>query len=491
MATNAQAPKPMAQIRHIPECAYVPMSIVQDTPFVDGYTDEELVNRRISVYSHMVHNRNNGDLAKEHWYLNHTVSLWNVAVEVGTLISGPDAETLADMLTTQDLTKCSAGQGKYTPILNNRGGLINDPVMYRLGAQEFLFTSSDSDMQRIAEDFLDGLVTAGMALDVQVSMPDIAMVQIQGPNAVDVMRDLLDDDSFMTADNYIPYYWFTECEKNEVGQWVQTAGAKIRRSMTCHDGTVVEISTPRTGFSRLPGFECIVYNASKVGKSFWETTVAAVRAHGGDQIGPGHTQRIPGGILSFGNDITRDGLTNPFEVYVDHTQLNRIIPISKKGWYRGKEAIEQLRETGPSRKLVGIRIMGESVGWYNDGSMSRLWHVYDRHDVHWLPESTHRQADGTIRTPAGDVYDANDAVEVEFGRPEFLGRFYILPEGTQKLGDVTSACWSPQHEINIARGFVPIDQSREGTNLTVMTEWGLRDAIVIPMPYTPENVDIK
>ena len=507
MATKRKSlPKLKAPLRHIPECGYVPMSIVQDTPFVDGYTDEELANRNVSVYSHMVHNRYNGNpknekeknqlLAKEHWLLNNTVSQWNVAVEAGTRISGPDAEEFANMLTPQDLTKCSPGQGKYTPILNNAGGIINDPVMYRLGEQEFLFTSSDSDMQRTAEDFLDGLRAAGTDLDVTVDMPDVGMIQVQGPRAIDVMRELLGEDDFMTDERYIPYYWFTECEKVD-RKWVPTADAKIWRQVSLPSGAVAEIATPRTGFSRLPGFETIVRDVSNVGAEFWQTLLAVVRKHGGDHIGPGHTTRIPGGILSFGNDMTRDGTTNPLEVYTDETQLNRIVPASKEAWYRGKEAVARLREEGPSRKLVGIRIMGGPVGWYNDGSMSRNWQAYDREDVVMLPEGTHIREDGfvyyrngrAVRDSGGSHISELQAVQIDFGRPELLGRVYVLPDSAEKLGDVTSACWSPENEINIARGFVPTELSDVGTHLAVRTEWGLRDAVVVPMPYVPEKVN--
>lgn len=504
---NSSLPELKSPLRHIPECGYVPMSIVQDTPFVDGYTDEELANRNISVYSHMVHNRYNGDpkneaeknalLAREHWYLNNTVSQWNVAVEVGTRISGPDAEKFANMLTPQDLTECSPGQGKYTPILNNAGGVINDPVMYRLGEQEFLFTSSDSDMQRIAEDFLDGLRAAGTELDVSVDMPDIGMIQVQGPNAIMVMRDLFDDQDFMLKEKgkYIPYYWFTECEKVD-GKMTPTADSKVWRQVQLPSGAVAEIATPRTGFSRLPGFETIVRDVSNVGAEFWRTLLAIVRKHGGDHIGPGHTTRIPGAILSFGNDMTRDGLTTPVEVYVDDVQLNRIVPSSKEAWYRGKEAVAQMRADGPKRRLVGIRIMGEPVGWYNDGSMSRNWQVYDREDVHMLPAGTSLRDDGFVYHRNGRAFKDADgnhltgeqAVQIDFGKPEMLGRVYVLPGSAEKLGDVTSACWSPENEINIARGFVPTEMSAVGTHLAVRTEWGLRDAVVVPMPYTAENV---
>ncbi|MDN5819657.1 MAG: hypothetical protein L0H38_02790 [bacterium] len=506
MATKRKSlPKLKSSLRHIPECGYVPMSIVQDTPFVDGYTDEELANRNISVYSHMVHNRYNSDptgkmskndrLAKEHWYLNNTVSQWNVAVEVGTRISGPDAEKFANMLTSQDLTKCSPGQGKYTPILNNAGGIINDPVMYRLGEQEFLFTSSDSDMQRIAEDFLDGLRAGGMELDATVDMPDVGMIQVQGPRAIDVMRDLLGEEDFMSDERYIPYYWFTECVKED-GKYTPAPGSKVWREVRLPSGGVAEIATPRTGFSRLPGFETIVRDVSNVGAEFWKTLLAVVRKHGGDHIGPGHTTRIPGGILSFGNDMTRDGKTTPVEVYTDDNQLNRIVPASKEAWYRGKEAIARMRAEGPQRRLVGIRIMGEPLGWYNDGSMSRNWQVYDRQDVVMLPSGTTVRDDGLVyyangrafRDSTGDQLTKLQAVQIDFGRPDLLGRVYVLPETSEKLGDVTSACWSPENEINIARGFVPTELSDVGTHLTVRTEWGLRDAVVVPMPYVPEKV---
>lgn len=498
-AAQLPGPNPMPLLRHIPTCTYVPMSIVQDTPFADGYSYEELENRNISVYSHMIHNRNNGDCEREHWLLNNTVSLWNVAVEKWVTITGSDAEKAADMLTTQDLTRCKPGQGKYTPILNNRGGVINDPVLYRLGKEELLFTSSDSDMERIAEGFFDGLEYSGINLDVNVDTPDGAMVQVQGPRAKEVLEELFSGNE-NTVITDIPYYWLIECERDENGLFaldengnkIPRKGAAVRRKMTLLDGTVVTVFIARTGFSRLAGFEIGLFGASKHGAMFWKTVHSVVRKYDGDHIGPGHTQRIPGGILSFGNDIPRDGSVSPLSVYIDDTQRNRIVPANKEGWYRGKEAVAELRANGgPSHLLVGLRIMGEPVGWYNDGSMSRNWQVYDREEVHWLPKRARRQDDGTVTRRSGEPYKADDVVTVEFGDPDVQGRMYVLPDTAEKLGDVTSACWSPENQMNIARGYVPVEKSDVGTSLTVMTEWGLRDAVVIPMPYTPENVALN
>src|ERR671930_2704425 len=99
-----------------------------------------------SFYNHMYHPRHYGDPVEEYWQLLNGVTLWDVAVERQVEITGRDAFTLANMLVPRDLAKCKVGQCKYVFITSQEGGILNDPVLLRLGENHFWLSLADSDI---------------------------------------------------------------------------------------------------------------------------------------------------------------------------------------------------------------------------------------------------------------------------------------------------------------------------------------------------------
>ena len=61
------------------------------------------------------------------------VTLWDVSVERIVEITGPDSSIFINSLTCRDLTKCVIGQGKYMLVTAPNGGIVNGPVLLRLG----------------------------------------------------------------------------------------------------------------------------------------------------------------------------------------------------------------------------------------------------------------------------------------------------------------------------------------------------------------------
>ncbi|MCH8937491.1 MAG: glycine cleavage system protein T, partial [Gemmatimonadetes bacterium] len=86
-----------------------------------------------TVYNHMLLPTAYDDLEKEYWKLLNDVTVWDVSVERQVEITGPDGFAFTNLLTPRDLTKCKVGQGKYVVITADDGGIINDPVLLRLG----------------------------------------------------------------------------------------------------------------------------------------------------------------------------------------------------------------------------------------------------------------------------------------------------------------------------------------------------------------------
>src|SRR5256885_3857699 len=154
-----------------------------------------------SVYNHHYHPRLYRDPIEEYWQLLEGVTVWDVGgAERQVEISGPDAFRFTNMLTPRNLERCEVGQGKYAFITDERGGIINDPVLLRLAENHFWLSLADSDVLLWAKG---AAYHSGM--DVQIREPDVWPMQVQGPRSKEVIGSLFGEDVVN-----LRYYWCAE-----------------------------------------------------------------------------------------------------------------------------------------------------------------------------------------------------------------------------------------------------------------------------------------
>src|SRR5574341_266204 len=275
-----------------------------------------------TVYNHMFFPICFADLEEEYWHLINHVTLWDVAVERQVEITGKDAFRFTNMLTPRDLGRCAVGQGKYVVITADDGGIINDPVLLRLGEKHFWLALADSDVLLWARG-----VAVQAGLDVRITEPDVSPLQIQGPKAKDVVRTLFGERAVA-----LKYYWFLE---------------------TSLDGIPVVVT--RTGWTGEVGYEVYLRDGSK-GEALWERIMAAGKPHNIRPTGPSDIPRIHAGILNWGADLTLDN--NVYEV-----GLERLVDEHKKDDYIGRDALRRIKAQGVKRKLVGVEIAGERIAF--------------------------------------------------------------------------------------------------------------------------------
>lgn len=139
-----------------------------------------------SVYNRTYHPRHYGDPVAEYWSLLNGVTLWDVGVERQIEITGPDAFDFTNLLVTRDLTGCQVGQCKYVFLTDDDGGILNDPVLLRLGENHFWLSLADSDILLWARG-----VAYRSGYDVQIREADVGPLQVQGPKSAAVMRDII------------------------------------------------------------------------------------------------------------------------------------------------------------------------------------------------------------------------------------------------------------------------------------------------------------
>ena len=283
-----------------------------------------------SVYNHMYIPRDFGDPIKNFWNLVNAAILCDVAVERQVEITGPDAAKFTQLLTPRDLSNAAVGQCKYVLITNADGGILNDPVLLRLGQNHFWISLADSDVLLWAQG-----VAVNSGLDVNISEPDVSPLQLQGPNSGKVMEALFGE---QIAD--LRYYWLEEMEL---------------------DGIPLIVS--RTGWSSELGYELYLRDGSR-GDELWEKIMAAGKPHG---LAVGHTssiRRIEGGMLSYHADM--DIHTNPYELGLD-----RLVNLEAGTDFIGRQALQAISDTGVSRKQVGLVIEGDAL----NGPNTTFWPV--------------------------------------------------------------------------------------------------------------------
>jgi glycine cleavage system aminomethyltransferase T len=307
---------------------------IRKSPFF--YAHQRHGVQSYTVTNRQYHPRHYDDPIAEYWKLVNDVTMWDVAAERQVEITGPDAFALTNMLTPRDLTKCAVTQCKFVLNTDVDGGIINNPVLLRLGENHFWLSVADGDVLLWAKG-----VAAASGMDVQIREPDVAPVQIQGPKSKDLMVDLF-------AENILDlkYYWMDEHEL---------------------DGMDVVVS--RTGYTGEVGFEIYLKNASRDGMKFWDTVLEAGKPHDLAVIGPSQIRRVEAGILSYGSDIALDNnlysdyrFLNPYEVGLEYT-----VDLDQEADFIGKEALKRIADEGVSRKVVAVELIGDPlVGYIED-----------------------------------------------------------------------------------------------------------------------------
>jgi len=293
-------------------------SRIRKSPYFDATVAAGVA--QFTVYNRMYLPVSYGDPEAEYWRLIQGVSLWDVAVQRQVEVAGADAEKLVRYLTPRDLSDFRIGQGKYVPLCDHRGCLINDPVLLKLAEDRYWLSIADSDVLLWAR-----AVAAEGHFDVQITEPDVSPLAVQGPKAVEVVADL-----FGEWVRSLKYFWFREAEL---------------------DG--IPLQLVRAGWSKQGGFELFLQDGAR-GVELWERVMDAGERYGIAPGTPNHRERIESGLLSFGGDT--DAETNPFEV-----RMGGYVSIQRKDDFIGKAALTQIAREGPRRLQVGLSLDGEAL----------------------------------------------------------------------------------------------------------------------------------
>lgn len=122
------------------------------------------------------------DLNLEHKAVRTTAGLFDVSALKKVFITGPDALEVCNHMCTRDLTKIYPGKSAYTVILNEKGCITDDGIMFHLSPNNWMLVhSSGASMEQLTKSAADK--------DVSIKFDDnLHDISLQGPKAVDFLN---------------------------------------------------------------------------------------------------------------------------------------------------------------------------------------------------------------------------------------------------------------------------------------------------------------
>lgn len=255
----------------------------------------------------------------EHQAVRTQAGLFDVSHMGELRVKGPDALRFLDWLTPNAVAKLADGQIHYTGFLTERGTFVDDLLIYRESADDFLLVVNAGN---IDQDFAWVQDHAkGFEVAVTNESDATGQVALQGPHAEAILQGLTD---LKLAD--IAYYCFTRG---------QVAGLPCLVS--------------RTGYTGEDGFE--IYCAAKDSEAIWNAVLAAGKPKGLIPAGLGcrNTLRLEAKMALYGHEISD-------EIHALEAGLGWIVKLDK-GDFIGREALQKAKAEGLPRKLVGFKTL--------------------------------------------------------------------------------------------------------------------------------------
>lgn len=262
-------------------------------------------------------------------HLRRAVQLWDVGGERVVEVAGPDALRLVQMATPRYLGELAPDRCAYIPAVDAEGGMLNDPVLTRIGENRYWLALADGDLGQ----FLKGLA-AGARLNVRVFEPDVWILAIQGPRSGELAGRIWSD---------APALGFF--------RWMHVPLLGRRMVLA------------RTGFSATRGYELYVEGSADL-PEIWDRLMEAGQDLDVRAGCPNLIERIEAGLLSYGNDMTVEH--TPFEAGLGaFCQLDFVTEaVCHAALVNRQEPVRQIRP---------VEVSGEKVP-----PVATLWDVTDR-----------------------------------------------------------------------------------------------------------------
>ena len=291
---------------------------VRSTPFTKKIEEQGV--KSYTVYNHMLLPTSFSNVDEEYLHLKKDVQLWDVSVQREIEISGKDAHQLVQLMTCRDLSKSKVGSCYYVPLIDSNGGMVNDPLIYKLEDNLWRVCIADSDVLLYAKG-----IAAGKKLNVKIFEANIDTLAVQGPKSFKLMEDVFGKE--ISKLKFFKYNFF-----------------KFKNN---------KFLISRSGFSKQGGYEIHVENV-KAGLELYDYFFEVGKKYNIKPGAPNHAERIEGGLLSYGNDMLISD--NPFEC-----GFEKLVHLNDNVEFIGKDSLKKILKNGIKRKLMGVKINSDTL----------------------------------------------------------------------------------------------------------------------------------
>jgi aminomethyltransferase len=331
-------------------------------------------------------------LIGEHMAVRTGVGLFDVSHMGEIQFRGPGALAAVQHITMNDAAKLADGQAHYSALLTPSGAFVDDILVHRLGPNDYLLVvnagTTDKDFAWIRQQ-----VGSWPGIHLSNYSSYYSQLALQGPRALETLAKLTKVD--LAA---IKNYWFT---------WGTVAG-------------IPNTLIARTGYSGEDGFELYIPSDEPTTVKMWNALLEAGAEFGIRPCGLGarNTLRLEAGMSLYGHEISED--INAFEA-----GLTRWLKLDK-GDFIGRDALIQIQEKKPKRKIVGLEMIERGI--------------------------------------ARDSYP-------------------VLSLSGDNIGTITSGSPAPFLKTNIAMALVPVEVAESGSDVLVDVRGNRVRAKQVPLPF--------
>jgi aminomethyltransferase len=259
---------------------------------------------------------------EEHMAVRNGVGVFDVSHMGEFTVKGPNALDLIQRVTSNDASKLVDGQAQYSSLPNDKGGIVDDLIIYKIKDNDYMIVVNASNIDK-DWNWISKFNTKGA--EMKNISDDIALFAVQGPKALGVLQKLTQTDL-----KSIKYYHFA------VGEF---AG-------------VNNVIMSNTGYTGAGGFE--IYVNKKDAEKVWNAIFEAGKDVDIKPIGLGarDTLRLEMGFCLYGNDI--DDTTSPLEA-----GLGWITKFTKD--FTNSTNLKKQKEEGVKKKLVGFKMIDRGI----------------------------------------------------------------------------------------------------------------------------------
>lgn len=258
---------------------------------------------------------------EEHFAVRDSVGVFDVSHMGEFMLRGPHALDLIQWVTSNDASKIEIDQAQYSCLPNDKGGIVDDLLVYKMTDEEYMLVVNASNIEK---DWNWIKSQDKWGVDMENISDDIVLLAVQGPKAVQALQKLTD----LNLDE-IKFYTF-------------------------RNGSLAgkEMIISATGYTGSGGFE--LYIKKEDAAEVWSKVFEAGAEFGIKPIGLGarDTLRLEKGFCLYGNDI--DDETSPLEA-----GLGWVTKFTKE--FVNSEALQAQKEAGVTKKLVGFEMIERGI----------------------------------------------------------------------------------------------------------------------------------